>query len=71
LIVEQGITMRAAFGPLHEWHDFYALVGTASATLIGLMFVAVSIAEPLAALVAQTEQSDGPLDRCSLAHHLR
>ncbi len=28
---------------LREWHDFYVLVGTASATLIGLMFVAVSI----------------------------
>jgi hypothetical protein len=28
---------------LHDWHDFYILVGTASATLVGLMFVAVSI----------------------------
>lgn len=28
---------------LHEWHDFYLLVGTASATLVGLMFVAISI----------------------------
>jgi len=28
---------------LHDWHDFYVLVGTASATLVGLMFVAVSI----------------------------
>ena len=28
---------------LHGWHDFYVLVGTASATLVGLMFVAVSI----------------------------
>jgi hypothetical protein len=28
---------------LHEWHDFYVLLGTASATLVGLMFVAVSI----------------------------
>jgi hypothetical protein len=28
---------------LHEWHDFYVLVGTASATLVGLMFIAVSI----------------------------
>ena len=28
---------------LHDWHDFYLLVGTASATLVGLMFVAVSI----------------------------
>jgi hypothetical protein len=28
---------------LREWHDFYVLVGTASATLVGLMFVAVSI----------------------------
>lgn len=25
------------------WHDFYALVGTASATLVGLMFIAVSL----------------------------
>lgn len=28
---------------LHDWHDFYGLVGTASATLVGLMFVAASI----------------------------
>jgi hypothetical protein len=28
---------------LHDGHDFYVLVGTASATLVGLMFVAVSI----------------------------
>jgi hypothetical protein len=28
---------------LHAWHDFYVLVGTASATLVGLMFVAASI----------------------------
>jgi hypothetical protein len=28
---------------LHEWHDFYLLVGTASATLVGLMFVSASI----------------------------
>lgn len=30
--------------PMQGWHDFYVLIGTASATLIGLMFVAVSIA---------------------------
>jgi hypothetical protein len=28
---------------LRDWHDFYILVGTASATLVGLMFVAASI----------------------------
>lgn len=28
---------------LHEWHDFYLLLGTASATLVGLMFVSASI----------------------------
>jgi hypothetical protein len=28
---------------LREWHDFYVLLGTASATLVGLMFIAVSI----------------------------
>ena len=29
---------------LHAWHDFYTLIGTAAATLIGLMIVAASIA---------------------------
>jgi hypothetical protein len=28
---------------IHAWHDFYVLVGTASATLVGLMFVTASI----------------------------
>jgi hypothetical protein len=27
----------------HDWHDFYMLAGAASATLVGLMFVAASI----------------------------
>jgi hypothetical protein len=30
-------------GLLRDWRDFYALVGTASATLVGLLFVAASI----------------------------
>jgi hypothetical protein len=28
---------------IHPWHDFYLLVGTASATLVGLIFVSASI----------------------------
>jgi hypothetical protein len=28
---------------LREWHDFFILIGTASATLVGLMFVAASV----------------------------
>jgi len=28
---------------LHEWQNFYLLVGTAAATLVGLMFVAISL----------------------------
>ena len=28
---------------LKEWHDFYVLLGTAGATLLGLLFVAVSL----------------------------
>jgi hypothetical protein len=28
---------------LKQWHDFYALIGTASATLVGLIFIADSI----------------------------
>ncbi len=32
---------------LHEWHDFLVIVGTASATLVGLMFVAASIGASL------------------------
>lgn len=36
--------MGAALGAaLAAWHDFYMLVGTAAATLVGLMFVAASI----------------------------
>jgi hypothetical protein len=36
--------MQASVSELfHSWHDFYLLVGTASATLVGLMFVAASI----------------------------
>jgi hypothetical protein len=27
---------------LHNWQNFYILMGTASATLIGLLFVAIS-----------------------------
>jgi hypothetical protein len=34
---------------LHEWQNFYFMVGTASATLIGLMFVAVSLGADLPA----------------------
>ena len=30
-------------GLLHEWHDFYVLLGTAAATLVGLMFVSAAI----------------------------
>jgi hypothetical protein len=29
--------------PLEAWHDFFMMIGTASATLIGAMFVVVSI----------------------------
>jgi hypothetical protein len=32
---------------LHDWHDFYILAGAASATLVGLMFVAASIASSI------------------------
>ncbi len=32
---------------LHDWRDFYMLVGAASATLVGLMFVAASIGATL------------------------
>jgi hypothetical protein len=36
--------MQASAAELfHTWHDFYILVGTASATLVGLMFVSASI----------------------------
>jgi hypothetical protein len=28
---------------MEEWHDFYMLIGTAAATLVGLMFVSASV----------------------------
>jgi hypothetical protein len=30
-------------GEWHDWHDFYMLLGTASAALVALLFVAISI----------------------------
>jgi len=29
--------------PFQKWHDFYLLSGTAAASLVGLMFVAISL----------------------------
>src|SRR5579871_619796 len=48
---------------LHDWHDFYVLIGTASATLVGLIFVSASIGstifneghrEPMKAFISPT-----------------
>jgi hypothetical protein len=39
---QRGWFMRA-IDALKEWHDFYMLVGTAGATLLALLFVAVSL----------------------------
>ena len=38
---------------LHEWHEFYLLVGTAAATVLALLFVAVSLGAGYASLGAQ------------------
>jgi hypothetical protein len=35
--------MATPIEALRLWHDFYTLIGTAAATLVGLMFVAASI----------------------------
>ena len=34
------MTETGLIDALRDWHDFYVLIGTASATLVGLMFVA-------------------------------
>jgi hypothetical protein len=34
------LPVAVSFGP---WHDFYTLLGTASATMVGLLFVAASV----------------------------
>jgi hypothetical protein len=38
---------------LHAWHDFYAIIGTAAATLLGAMFVVASI------LAVYSKRSEG------------
>jgi hypothetical protein len=48
LAVESGLWKHRglfvwAVDALKEWHDFYVLVGTAGATLLALLFVAVSL----------------------------
>jgi hypothetical protein len=35
--------MQSVAGTLGAWHDFYTLLGTASATMVGLLFVAASV----------------------------
>jgi hypothetical protein len=37
------VTPAAGLPPLQDWHDFFAIIGTVSATLIGAMFVVVSL----------------------------
>jgi hypothetical protein len=44
----------SATAALKEWHDFYVLVGTAGATLLALLFVAVSLG---AGLLTEERQS--------------
>lgn len=36
--------MRALADELTHWHEFYTLLGTAAATLVGLLFVAATVA---------------------------
>ena len=43
---------------LERWHDFYLLAGTAAATLMGLLFVSLSI--HLEKIVAEGGASAGP-----------
>ena len=38
---------------LRNWHNFYALIGTAAATLVGLMFVAASLRAGVVTLAQQ------------------
>jgi hypothetical protein len=40
---KQALMQRSVAELFHDWQNFYLLVGTASATLVGLMFVAASI----------------------------
>jgi hypothetical protein len=42
---------------IQRWHDFFMLTGTAAATLIGLIFVAISFA-----MTSQIERKRGDLD---------
>lgn len=39
-----GNDMSLPTAALAPWHEFYALLGTASATMVGLLFVAASVA---------------------------
>jgi len=41
--MQQGNVMRPLVEVLGQWHEFYALLGAASATLVGLLFVAASV----------------------------
>jgi hypothetical protein len=38
-----GVSVLSVADALRSWHEFYALLGTASATMVGLLFVAASV----------------------------
>jgi hypothetical protein len=40
---EAEIALMSFANALHEWHEFYVLVGTAGSTLVALLFVAISL----------------------------
>ena len=42
---------------LSEWHEFYALLGTAAAALVALLFVAVSIATEVLTTEPQSQRN--------------
>jgi hypothetical protein len=41
--MEQSLDQHVPENILGPWHDFFTLIGSASATLVGLMFVAASV----------------------------
>jgi hypothetical protein len=50
--------MTAFTDAIHEWETFYLLTGTAGVTLIGLLFIAISILKVRMAYVEQLQTNE-------------
>jgi hypothetical protein len=62
------IMQGAVLSPLASWQNFYAIVGTAAATLTGLMFVAITLIASVRVRMPLSEDGIGAFNTPNVVH---